>query len=62
MRLHKGTLFAGLLYLTIGVAFILEALDVWSVRLADLRLIGPLALVVIGAAVIMGSLDTRRKT
>ncbi len=62
MRLHWGTLLTGVIYLVIGVAFVLEALDVWALRLADLRLIGPLALVVIGIAVIMGSLGARRKT
>lgn len=62
MRLHWGTLLTGVIYLVIGGAFVLEALDVWALRLADLRLIGPLALVVIGIAVIMGSLGARRKT
>ncbi len=56
MRLHKGTLFAGVLYLMIGVAFILEALDVWTLQISDLRYIGPIALVVLGIAVVIGSM------
>lgn len=62
MNIHKGTFFAGLIFLAIGVAFVLEALELWTLRFSDLRLIGPLALVVIGIAVIMGSLGARRKT
>ena len=56
MRLHKGTLFAGVLYLLIGVVFILEALDVWTLQISDLRYVGPIALVVLGIAVVIGSM------
>ncbi len=56
MRLHKGTLLAGLLYLGIGVAFILEALEVWTLHISDLRYIGPIALVVLGVAIVIGSM------
>jgi hypothetical protein len=56
MRLHKGTLFAGVVFLAIGVTFILEALEVWSIRIVDLRYIGPIALVVLGVAVVIGSM------
>lgn len=56
MRLHKGTLLAGIVFLLIGVAFILEALEVWTVQISDLRYIGPIALVVVGVAVVFGSM------
>ena len=56
MRMHAGTLFAGVVYLGIGIAFILEALDVWTLQIGDLRLIGPIALVVLGVAVVIGSM------
>ena len=56
MRMHTGTLLAGLFYLGIGVAFILEALDLWTLQIVDLRLIGPIALVVLGVAVVIGSM------
>lgn len=59
MRVHSGTMLAGVVYLILGVAFILEALDVWTVRLADLRLLLPGALVVIGIAVIIGTVGQR---
>ena len=29
MRAHPGTLFAGIVFLTVGVVFVLEALGVW---------------------------------
>jgi hypothetical protein len=56
MRLHKGTLFAGVIYLGIGIGFLLEALEVWTLRISDLTVVGPLALVVLGLAVVIGSL------
>lgn len=62
MRMHTGTLFAGLIYLALGIAFTLEAMDVWSLSVSDLRYIGPLALVVAGAAVVVGSLNRRERT
>jgi hypothetical protein len=49
-------LFAGVVYLGIGVAFILEALEVWTLRIGDLRYAGPIALVVLGLAVVIGSM------
>lgn len=57
--LHGGTLMAGLVYTGIGVAFVLEALGYWTLRVADLRVIGPLALLVIGLGVIVGTFTRR---
>ena len=56
MRVHNGTLLAGIAFLLIGVAFMLEALEVWTIQISDLRYVGPIALVVLGAAVVIGSL------
>jgi len=56
MRLHKGTLFAGVIYLGIGIVFLLEALEVWTLQISDLTVVGPMALVVLGLAVVIGSL------
>jgi len=56
MRIHRGTLFAGVVYLGVGVAFILEALEVWALQIGDLRFVGPIALVVLGLAVAIGSM------
>jgi hypothetical protein len=55
MKLHTGTLLGGLIYLVTGVAFVLEAVGTWTLALSDLRLVGPLALVVAGLAVIGSS-------
>jgi hypothetical protein len=60
MRIHRGTLFAGVVYLGIGVAFILEALEVWALQIGDLRFVGPIALVVLGVAVVIGSMRAHR--
>jgi len=56
MRLHKGTLFAGVIYLGIGIVFLLEALEVWTLQISDLTVVGPMALVILGLAVVIGSL------
>ena len=56
MRLHRGTLFAGVIYLGIGIVFLLEALEVWTLQISDLTVVGPLALVILGLAVVIGSL------
>ena len=56
MRVHTGTLFAGLIYLIIGVALVLEALEVWTLQIGDLRTLGPIALVAVGLAVVIGSM------
>ena len=56
MRLHLGTLFAGLIYFTIGAAFTFEALGWWSFQWSDLRLLGPLTLIAVGLAVVVGAI------
>lgn len=50
MRRHPGTFAAGVLFMAIGIAYLLEALEVWDVRLGRLW---PVALIVIGAVVIL---------
>jgi hypothetical protein len=55
-RVDKGALGAGIVYLVIGVAFVLEALDVWTVRIDDLRYLFPAALVAVGVTVIIGTM------
>jgi hypothetical protein len=63
MRLHRGTLFAGVVHLMVAIVFMLEALDVWTLGIGDLRYAGPIALVLLGLAVGIGSLgrsDTQR--
>lgn len=62
MRIHMGTLFAGLIFLLVGVAFTLEALEVWTLSVSDLRYVGPLALLVVGAAVVVASVNQDQPT
>jgi hypothetical protein len=59
MKMHMGTFLAGLIFLAVGVAFMLEAADVWTIRVGDLKLVGPLALVVIGVSIIGGAMARR---
>jgi hypothetical protein len=62
MSLHKGTLFAGIVYLGVAIAFILEALGFWTLQIGDMRYVGPIALVVLGIAVAIGSLGNDQKS
>jgi hypothetical protein len=56
-------LFAGVIYMGIGIGFLLEALEVWTLQISDLTVVGPLALVILGLAVVVGSLGrTGQKT
>jgi uncharacterized integral membrane protein len=51
-----GGLIAGVVFTVLGVLFLLEAGDVWTFSLSDLRYLAPLALIVIGGAVLAGGL------
>ena len=62
MNLHRGTLLAGFVYLTVGLAFVAEALGWWDLQVGDLRYAGPLALVVVGIVIAFGSLAGTRQT
>ncbi|HKZ19307.1 MAG TPA: hypothetical protein VJQ57_04290 [Acidimicrobiia bacterium] len=62
MKLHVGTLFAGLVYLIIGLVFLAETAGWWTFQWSDLRLIGPLALVLIGLAVLVGTMTRKNPT
>ena len=57
MRMHAGTLFAGIVFLMVGIAFLFEAAGAWTLGVADLAYIGPLALVAAGVAVLVGALS-----
>lgn len=51
-----GGLIAGAAFTMLGVLFLLEAGDAWTFSLSDLRYLAPLALIVIGGAVLTGGL------
>lgn len=57
MKMHTGTLFAGIVFLLAGIAFLFEAAGAWTLGVADLVYIGPLALVAAGVAVLVGALS-----
>ena len=61
MRVHASPLIAGVVFVALGVAFILEALDMWAFQLADLRLVGPIALLAVGIGVAVGSVRRARR-
>lgn len=56
---HPGTFTAGAVFVALGVAFTLEGLDVWTLRLRDLDVLFPIALVVVGVAVLVAALWAR---
>ena len=56
MRRHPGTFAAGLVFMAIGAAYVLQGLDVWDVRPSR---VWPIALIAIGAVVL---LTARSKT
>lgn len=51
MKRHLDTLISGLLFIVIGTAFLLDALDVWTIRIERLW---PVALVAVGLAILLG--------
>lgn len=59
MKMHTGTFFAGAIFFLVGVALMLEALEVWELTFADLRYVVPLALVVAGLAVVVNAVTRR---
>ena len=61
MTIYKGALIAGVIYLVLGVAFLLEALDMWTFELGDLRLVGPIALLLVGFGVAAGAIGRARR-
>jgi hypothetical protein len=52
MKRHPGTFTAGLVFVVIGVIYLLEAFEVWTV---DFTRIWPLILIAIGAVIIFTS-------
>ena len=56
MTKHLGTFVSGLLFMAIGIAYVLQGLDVWEVKPARAW---PVALIIIGAAVLFTSRGPR---
>jgi hypothetical protein len=60
-RPHGGTLAAGVVFVVIGLTFLLEELGVWSLTTATLRVLGPALLILLGAAVLLAGLAANRR-
>lgn len=58
-RFHPGTFTSGLIFAVLGAAFVAENRGWWTFELRDLRLMGPVLVILIGVAVLMGSLRHR---
>ncbi len=52
MKQHPGTFTAGLIFVIIGIVYLLEAFDVWQVNVARTW---PLVLIAIGGVIILNS-------
>lgn len=58
-RFHPGTFTSGLIFAVLGAVFVAENRGWWTFELRDLRLMGPVLVILIGVAVLMGSLRHR---
>ncbi|MDH3296069.1 MAG: hypothetical protein OER95_17260 [Acidimicrobiia bacterium] len=54
-RLNVGGFVAGIMFMAIGLAFILEADGRWTFQLSHFRYLGPLVLIMIGVATLVGT-------
>ncbi|MGD2101994.1 MAG: hypothetical protein PVG83_07135 [Acidimicrobiia bacterium] len=61
-KLHIGTLLSGLALAVWGTGLLGDGLDWWSLELADLRYVGPILIIVIGAFVVVGALAATRRS
>lgn len=52
MKQHPGTFTAGLIFVLVGIAYLLDALDVWQVNLGRTW---PIALIAAGIVVILNA-------
>lgn len=56
MREHPATFISGILFVLVGLAYLLSALDVWDVRLWRLW---PVFIIALGVMVLIGSRRSR---
>lgn len=54
--LRRSALVAGVLFIAAGVVFLLERLGVWDV---SLRVLGPVLLITLGVAIVVGGRSDR---
>ena len=58
MKEHPGTFVAGIVFMLVGAAYLLHALDVWNVSVWRLWPVGVIAL---GVVVLIGGMQARRR-
>jgi hypothetical protein len=58
MKDHPGTFVAGIVFMLVGAAYLLHALDVWNVRVWRLWPVGVIAL---GVVVLIGGIQAHRR-
>lgn len=58
MKEHPGTFVAGIVFMLVGAAYLLHALDVWNVRVWRLW---PVFVIALGVVVLVGGLQARRR-
>lgn len=56
-RPDRGSIAFGLFFVAVGVAFLLDRLDVWTIRA---RYLPPIVLIALGVAVLVGARRSRR--
>jgi len=56
MRAHRGALASGIFFILAGVAFLLDSLEVWTLRPAQLW---PMLIIGLGVALVIGGLGDR---
>ena len=54
---HPGTMVAGLVFMIIGAAYLLEAFDVWNVHFR----IWPIFLIAVGVVILLGGRAARHE-
>ena len=54
-KFDLGSFVAGVVFMALGLAFVLEAQGQWAFRLSHFRYIGPLILIVIGISILAGA-------
>jgi len=57
MKQHPGTFVAGIVFMLVGLAYLLHALDVWNVRIWRLW---PVFVIAVGVVILIGGTQFRR--
>ena len=59
---HIGTLISGFAIALWGTALLGDGLGWWDLELADLRYVGPVLIIVVGALIVAGALASARRS